>query len=161
METSLEEPAEHATATTTLVLPYQRHDDGRRSQPQPSQPQRPAAHQPPVAERGFRRLTIVGMGLAGGLVPSPTALVVLLGAIGLGRTAFGVLLVLGYGIGMAATLILVGYLIAKAPTRLPGLTALARRPLIARLLAHAPVVTACLVLVVGLGLALRSLAPLV
>ncbi len=60
------------------------------------------------AERGIRRLTLVGMGLAGGLVPSPSALVVLLGAIALGRTAFGILLVVGYGVGMAATLITVG-----------------------------------------------------
>jgi len=47
------------------------------------------------------------MGIAGGLVPSPSALVVLLGAIALGRTWFGVVLVLGYGVGMAATLTLV------------------------------------------------------
>jgi ABC-type nickel/cobalt efflux system permease component RcnA len=40
------------------------------------------------------RLSLVGMGIAGGLVPSPSALIVLLGAVGLGRTAFGVLLVL-------------------------------------------------------------------
>src|SRR5262245_31433051 len=37
------------------------------------------------------------MGFAGGLVPSPSALVVLLGAIALGRTWFGVLLVVAYG----------------------------------------------------------------
>lgn len=39
--------------------------------------------------------------LAGGLVPSPSALVVLLAAIALGRTIFGVALVLVYGLGMA------------------------------------------------------------
>src|SRR5215468_4324205 len=55
------------------------------------------------------RLSIVGMGVAGGLVPSPSALVILLGAIGLGRTAFGILLVLGYGLGMAATLTAAGF----------------------------------------------------
>jgi nickel/cobalt exporter len=114
-----------------------------------------------VEERGFRRLTIVGMGLAGGLVPSPTALVVLLGAIALGRTAFGVLLVIGYGIGMAATLIGVGYLIAVMPKRLPKLSALSKRPMAARLVTNGPVLTACLVLVVGVGLALRSASPLV
>lgn len=40
------------------------------------------------------------MGIACGLVPSPSALIVLLGAIGLGRTAFGVLLVIAYEAGM-------------------------------------------------------------
>src|SRR5262249_31195723 len=54
--------------------------------------------------RQARRLSLVGMGIAGGLVPSPSALIVLLGAVGLGRTAFGVLLVVAYGAGMAAML---------------------------------------------------------
>jgi ABC-type nickel/cobalt efflux system permease component RcnA len=49
------------------------------------------------------------MGIAGGLVPSPSALIVLLGAVGLGRTAFGVLLVLAYGAGMAAMLTAAGW----------------------------------------------------
>ena len=45
------------------------------------------------------------MGMAGGLVPTPSALVVLLGATALGRAWFGVLLVAIYGIGMALTLL--------------------------------------------------------
>ncbi len=106
-------------------------------------------------------MTLVGMGLAGGLVPSPSALIVLLGAIGLGRTAFGVALVIGYGIGMAATLTTVGYLVAKLPGKLHRLRALTRHRWIARLSAAGPVVTAALVFVVGVGLALRSAAPLV
>src|SRR5205807_5099611 len=44
---------------------------------------------PPV---GWRAL--VAMGFAGGLVPSPSALVVLLGAIALGRAWFGIVLVI-------------------------------------------------------------------
>jgi hypothetical protein len=45
------------------------------------------------------RLGLAGIGLAGGLVPSPSALVVLLGAIALGRAGFGIVLVLAYGMG--------------------------------------------------------------
>jgi ABC-type nickel/cobalt efflux system permease component RcnA len=100
------------------------------------------------------------MGIAGGLVPSPSALVVLLGAIALGRTVFGVLLVLAYGVGMAATLTTVGYLVAKAPRRLGQIRGLAERQVTARLAAIAPLFTAGLVLLVGVGLALRSAAPL-
>ena len=51
---------------------------------------------------GWRSL--VAMGFAGGLVPSPSALVVLLGAIALHRAWFGLILVIAYGVGMAATL---------------------------------------------------------
>ncbi|MBA2445225.1 MAG: nickel transporter, partial [Nocardioidaceae bacterium] len=112
-------------------------------------------------DRGFRRLTLMGMGLAGGLVPSPTALVVLLGSIGLGRTVFGVFLVVAYGVGMAAVLITVGYLIARLPQRMTRLRELGRRPVFAGLLKVAPLLTAALVLLVGVGLTLRSLVPLV
>ncbi|MGI8691942.1 MAG: hypothetical protein ACR2JK_03445, partial [Geodermatophilaceae bacterium] len=57
---------------------------------------------------GYSRSGLIGMGVAGGLVPSPSALIVLLASIGLGRTAFGVALVFAYGLGMAGTLTAVG-----------------------------------------------------
>jgi len=107
-------------------------------------------------ERGSRRAGLVGMGVAGGLVPSPSALVVLLGAIALGRTWFGVALVLSYGVGMAATLTAAGILLVRLSNRWAG--RVAHRFGAARLAGAAPVMTAGLVVVVGLGLATRSLA---
>jgi nickel/cobalt transporter (NicO) family protein len=104
---------------------------------------------------------LIGMGIAGGLVPSPSALVVLLGAISLGRTGFGVLLVLCYGIGMAATLTAVGLLLVHLRDRYDGRMAGRLGALGGRLSGLAPALTATLVLVVGLGLALRGLYPLV
>ena len=99
------------------------------------------------------------MGVAGGLVPSPSALVVLLGAIALGRTWFGVLLVLGYGAGMAATLTAAGLLLIKVRDRFDHLALADRlRRRSRRLLALTPAITATMVLVVGLGLAVRSFA---
>lgn len=59
------------------------------------------------------RLAVMA-GLAGGLVPSPSALVVLLGAIALGRVWFGVLLVIAYGAGMATTFTGAGLLLVRA-----------------------------------------------
>jgi ABC-type nickel/cobalt efflux system permease component RcnA len=84
---------------------------------------------------------------------------VLLGAIGLGRTWFGVGLVLSYGLGMAATLTAAGLLLVGLRDRLDRVRisdGLRRRT--ARLAAATPVLTALLVLVVGLGLAVRSLS---
>jgi ABC-type nickel/cobalt efflux system permease component RcnA len=109
------------------------------------------------------RLGLAGIGLAGGLVPSPSALVVLLGAIGLGRAGFGVLLVLGYGLGMAAALTGAGLLLLFVQRRVTAGTGwyrLARRlsPLAARVPAAASTLTAGLVMVVGVGLAVRSAA---
>ena len=104
------------------------------------------------------RSTLFGMGVAAGLVPSPSALVVFLGAINFSRTWFGVLLVLGYGLGMAGTLTLVGLLLVRLRDRLEHTLARARADeRLTRLAASIPVVTALLVLVVGLGLALRGL----
>ncbi|WP_331770193.1 nickel transporter (plasmid) [Embleya sp. NBC_00888] len=67
------------------------------------------------AVRGTRpgRGVLIGMGVVGGLVPSPSALVVLLGAVALGRTVFGVLLVLAYGLGMAAVLTAAGLVLVR------------------------------------------------
>ncbi|HUQ57808.1 nickel/cobalt transporter [Lentzea sp.] len=102
---------------------------------------------------GYSRASLIGMGAANGLVPSPSALVVLLGAMALGRTWFGVLLVLGYGIGMAGTLTAVGLLLVKARERVERI--LDGRA--TRALSHyAPVGTATMVIVVGLWLALQA-----
>ena len=60
-----------------------------------------------------KRRELIAMGLAGGLVPSPSALVVLLGAIALGRVAFGIALVMAYGVGLALTLIAAGLLLVR------------------------------------------------
>jgi len=107
-----------------------------------------------VAGRGG----LIGMGVAGGLVPSPSALIVLLASIGLGRTVFGVALVLAYGLGMAATLTGAGFLLVRMRGRLERRAAdLRGRPWLTRFVAAAPVLTATLVLLVGLALVTRGL----
>jgi nickel/cobalt exporter len=109
-------------------------------------------HHHPHPARSGRRLGLVGMGVAGGLVPSPSALVVLLGAIGLGHTWFGVLLVAVYGVGMAGTLTLAGLLLIRLRRRFSARPGRA----LARLMRVVPTGSAVLVLCVGLGLAGRA-----
>ena len=64
------------------------------------------AHQhPPAPERsrlGMRNVAVLGV--AGGLVPSASALIVLLAAVTTGRLAFGLALIGAFGIGMAVVL---------------------------------------------------------
>lgn len=92
------------------------------------------------------------------VVPSPSALVVLLGAIALGQTWFGIALVLGYGIGMALTLVGAGLLMVGARTTLDArLRGRNRWTLLVRAL---PVVTASFVVVAGVGLSARALGQL-
>lgn len=115
------------------------------------------SHAPaPATDGRFSRSGLIGLGIAGGLVPSPSALLVLVAATALGRTAFGLLLVVGYGIGMALALCAAGLLLVRMRGRLDrfaGSTRLARAD---RLLAVLPALTALLVIAVGLGLAARA-----
>lgn len=104
-------------------------------------------------ERRSDRGRLIGLGVSGGLVPSPSALVVLLGAIALGRTLFGVALIVGYGAGMAATLTAAGLLLLRLRGLLDRLPAGHRA---SRLTRYTPLFTAVLVTVVGAGLALRA-----
>jgi ABC-type nickel/cobalt efflux system permease component RcnA len=122
------------------------------------------SHQPHAATAGTTR-GLVAVGFAGGLVPSPSALLVLLGGVALGRAWLGVLLVVAYGAGMAITLVATGALLVfarDALNRLLGRTTAsvgARRAAV--LLGRGlPVVTATVVVVVGLGIALRSAAQI-
>ncbi|MFB6626308.1 nickel/cobalt transporter [Streptomyces sp. NPDC056374] len=102
---------------------------------------------------------LIGMGVAGGLVPSPSALIVLLGAVALGRTAFGILLVIAYGLGMAATLTLAGLLLVRVREHIEThhrTQALRENRLVRRIAGTGPVMTSLLVIAVGLGLTLRA-----
>ena len=116
--------------------------------------------------RGFRagNLRLAAVGLVGGLVPSPSALLVLLGGIALGRAWFGALLVLFYGIGMAAALVGTGLLLVLARNRFeqwntpgPESRALPGQVLALRLTRALPMLTAIAVIGVGAWIAVRSL----
>lgn len=92
------------------------------------------------------------MGFAGGLLPSPSAVLVLLGAAASGHAWIGVLLVLAYGLGMALTLTSVGVFITGAGRHLAG-----RIPSLRLHPRWVPAGSAALVVLLGLGLTARSL----
>ena len=100
--------------------------------------------------------TLVPMGLAGGMVPSPSALVVLLGAIAVGRAWFGVVLVLAYGLGMAATLTGAGLLLVRARGAIERRMARMRTARLAWLTHALPLATATAITAGGLFLAARA-----
>jgi len=101
---------------------------------------------------------LVAIGLAGGLLPSPSAVIVFLGALGLGRPWFGVALVIAFGVGMATTLAVVGLLVMRLRERAEA--RLASRPAsrFAPILRVIPLFTAIAVVVLGAALALRGLS---
>ena len=98
----------------------------------------------PGAALSWRSLFAVG--LAGGLIPSTSALLILLGSIAAGRPVFGFVLVVAFGLGMAAVMSVLGLGIVFARDRLDRL----RGRGLGRLPEVVPLVAA--VLVFGLGI---------
>ena len=96
------------------------------------------------------------LGLAGGLIPSTSALLILLGAIAGGRSAFGVVLVVAFGLGMAAVMTAVGLALILARGRIDGLAA---DSLVGKLRTWMPLAAACLVLGIGLYLTVQAVGP--
>ena len=133
------------TVPTALV----RSDHGDPAQDPPRQDAEPA----PSSHR-----SLIAMGLAGGLVPSPSALIVFLGATGLGHPWFGVALVVAFGVGMATTLAAVGLLVMRLRERAESRLRARPSSRLAPLLRLAPLVTASAVVVLGTVVALRGLS---
>ena len=69
--------------------------------------------QPPVEETISSR-ALLALGVTGGIVPCPAALVVLLSAIALQRVGFGFLLIVAFSVGLAGVLITLGLLTVSA-----------------------------------------------
>ncbi len=103
---------------------------------------------------------LIAMGLAGGLLPSPSAVLVFLGALAVGHPWFGVALVVAFGLGMATTLAAVGVLVMRLRERVER--RLVRRPgaRVSVLLTVLPVLTAVTVTGLGFLLALKGLHSL-
>ncbi|MEU1520400.1 sulfite exporter TauE/SafE family protein [Streptomyces sp. NPDC005811] len=102
------------------------------------------------------------LGFAGGMVPSPSAVVVLVGAAALGHAWFGLLLVVAYGIGLALTLTAAGFAVVRLGARATRL--LDRRPswtthpVLTLVQRNLPVWSALLVVALGAGLVLKGAA---
>ena len=94
---------------------------------------------------------LLGIGIAAGLLPCPSALVVLLSAIALHRIGFGLALILAFSVGLAATITGIG-LVAVLARRAFG-----RLRLDGPLVRTLPAVSALLILAVGLGITLNAL----
>ncbi|MGM4871394.1 urease accessory protein UreH domain-containing protein [Bradyrhizobium sp. 956_D2_N1_5] len=66
-----------------------------------------------VAENRPKLPVLLALGVAGGLLPDPAALALLLGALSSGKVMLGVITVLVFSLGFAATLVVVGIVAAK------------------------------------------------
>jgi len=98
--------------------------------------------------------SLFALGLAGGLIPSTSALLILLGSIAAGRPAFGFVLVVAFGLGMAAVMSGIGLLMVAARTRLDRLPAGKR---FGRIRETVPLIAAVLVFAFGLLLTAQAI----
>ncbi|HMS58306.1 MAG TPA: hypothetical protein PKA49_05570 [Tepidiformaceae bacterium] len=130
------------------------HEHGHDGHPHPH----PHDHGTPakVTWRGLFTL-----GVAGGLLPCPSAIVVMLAAISLGKVAFGMLLIVAFSPGLAGVLTAIGVGLVLG-RRLAGRTRLSRvaaHPAAARLAGALALVSALGVTVAGVGITYLALQP--
>jgi ABC-type nickel/cobalt efflux system permease component RcnA len=105
-----------------------------------------------VPDTGASLGSLIALGVSGGLVPCPSALILMLSAIGLGRTAFGLGLLVTFSAGLALVLVAIGLIVIYAKHLLPGRDDLKRHPMF-RL---APVFSAVVVMILGALITLTS-----
>jgi ABC-type nickel/cobalt efflux system permease component RcnA len=96
------------------------------------------------------RRGLAALALAGGILPSPTAVLVLTGAISYGRVGYGLALIVAFSLGLAAALILVGVAALRA-------RAAVERRFEGRWVALVPVASAAAIAGVGVLLLLRGI----
>ncbi|HXP86567.1 MAG TPA: sulfite exporter TauE/SafE family protein [Bryobacteraceae bacterium] len=102
--------------------------------------------------------SLLALGVSGGLVPCPTAMVLLLSAIALGRVGLGLVLLSAFSIGLAGVLMAIGMMVLYAKSWLPDPAKTSKHPLF-RLV---PVLSAFVIVCVGLvmtGVSLGWIKP--
>lgn len=108
-------------------------------------------HRHVVPVRPLSRAGLIALAFSGGILPSPSALVVLLGAISIGRASLGLLLIAAFSLGLAASLVLVGAIAVR-------IGRLGRSRVPTGIVRWAPVASAASIAMLGLVVAGRGLA---
>ena len=110
------------------------------------------SHLPRDPALGWRSL--LALGVSGGLLPCPSALVVMLGAIALGRIAFGLVLIIAFSAGLAGVLSGVGLMFVYARRWFD------RMPLDGRVARYVPVASALAISLAGLLIVAQALGQI-
>jgi ABC-type nickel/cobalt efflux system permease component RcnA len=96
---------------------------------------------------------LLSLGISGGLLPCPSALVVMLSAIALGRILYGFFLIVGFSLGLAGVLVLTGLVLLYAGKYAGKLFGGQRVGVVMR---YVPIIGAILVALLGVGIALDA-----
>jgi len=109
----------------------------------------PGANSSPVTWR-----SLLGLGVSGGLLPCPSALVLLLAAVSTDRAALGMVLVVAFSLGLAGVLTMVGLLFVK------GSRLVQRLPRVATWGRLLPAASALVIMVIGIWLTAEAMSRL-
>jgi nickel/cobalt exporter len=101
-------------------------------------------------EAGTSMRSLFAVGVSGGLLPCPSALVVLLAAISLHRVAFGLVLILAFSTGLALTITGIGLVAVLARS------VFRRRSFDGRLIRLLPAASALVILAAGLAMTVHA-----
>jgi ABC-type nickel/cobalt efflux system permease component RcnA len=102
---------------------------------------------------------LIGLGVSGGIVPCPSALVVLIAAISQHRVGFGMTLILAFSLGLAATLTAVGLAVVWGG-RLVARLRPERRLFGSRLAGAVPAASASVIVLAGVLITSRAIPQL-
>ena len=97
---------------------------------------------------------LFALGISGGIIPCPAALVVLLSALSMRRVGFGLVLIVAFSVGLAAVLVVIGVLMVYARRLMSRFRE--DGPLIHRWL---PLTSSAVMMLLGLGIAAQAVAP--
>jgi nickel/cobalt transporter (NicO) family protein len=112
-----------------------------------------AQSQPSVERRPLSGRGLAALAVAGGILPSPTAFVVLTGAVAAHRVGYGLTLIFAFSAGLASSLVVVGLLALRA-------RAMVSNRLRSRWMGLIPIVSALVIVGFGLFFATRGLVQL-
>ncbi|MFN0094635.1 MAG: nickel/cobalt transporter [Dehalococcoidia bacterium] len=98
---------------------------------------------------------ILSLGILGGLLPCPSAVVVMVAAIAQGEVALGMLLIVAFSLGLAGVLTALGLSLVYGK-RLPA-GRITRQPLFQKAMTYMPVISAFVVMAAGFGITYQAL----
>jgi nickel/cobalt transporter (NicO) family protein len=98
---------------------------------------------------------LIALGASGGLVPCPSALVLLLTSVSLGRVAFGLTLLVAFSLGLAVVLSGIGLAVLYARSLVPDSAGLLR----SKTVRYLPIASAAFIVCVGVAMTWVSLRP--
>ncbi len=107
------------------------------------------SHLPPSADAPITWSSILVLGISGGILPCPSALVVLLSAIAIGRVGFGLALVSAFSLGLAGVLTAIGLMLVYTKHLFERLPQLPSSNLF-------PAVSALLITLMGIGITTQA-----